>query len=119
MGFIKQNQFGSMSISNDVITQIAGGAAVECYGVVGMASQKLFKDGFAELLKIDSYSKGIVITENDKMYSVDMYVFLGYGVKIGEVVNEIQKKVKYVLEQTLDIELDSVNVFVQGIKFID
>ena len=28
------NEFGHIDISNDVIAQIAGGAAIECYGIV-------------------------------------------------------------------------------------
>ena len=31
--------------------------------------------------------------------------------KITEVIHEVQKKVKYVVESTLDLHVDSVNVF--------
>ena len=31
---------GSLSVSNDVIADIAGYAAMSCYGVVGMAEQQ-------------------------------------------------------------------------------
>jgi uncharacterized alkaline shock family protein YloU len=31
-----KNEFGQIDISNDVVAQIAGGAAIECYGIVGM-----------------------------------------------------------------------------------
>lgn len=51
---------GSVNISLDVVSTVAGGAATECYGVVGMASQKKLKDGFYELLKKENYSKGII-----------------------------------------------------------
>ena len=43
--FEKNTKLGSINISNDVIATIVGGAAMECYGVVGMASQKVLKDG--------------------------------------------------------------------------
>ena len=36
----KNNNMGTVNISWDVVATIAGGAAIECYGVVGMASQK-------------------------------------------------------------------------------
>jgi uncharacterized alkaline shock family protein YloU len=32
------NQLGHIKISNDVIATLAGMAALECYGLVGMAS---------------------------------------------------------------------------------
>ena len=47
----KNTNLGSVNISLDVVSTVAGGAATECYGVVGMASQKKLKDGFYELLK--------------------------------------------------------------------
>ena len=49
---------------------------------------------------------------------MDLYIVVSHGVKISEVVNEVQKKVKYVLEKTLEIEFDAVNIYVQGVKMI-
>ena len=51
MSINKSTQFGNIHISIDAIASLAGGVVTECYGVVGMASQKLVKDGIAELLK--------------------------------------------------------------------
>ena len=53
------------------------------------------------------------------MYKRQVYIIVGYGVKISEVVYEVQKKVKYVLETTLDVDIEAVNVFVQSIRVID
>lgn len=33
------NEFGSVQINAEVIANIAGSAAIECYGLVGMASK--------------------------------------------------------------------------------
>lgn len=115
----KNTQFGNISFSPDVVAQMAGGAATECYGVVGMASQKMLKDGFYELLKKDNFSRGIIASEGLTGLIVDMYIFVGYGMKISEIVFEVQKKVKYVLEKSLDVRVEAVNVYVQGIKVIE
>ncbi|MBS5115582.1 MAG: Asp23/Gls24 family envelope stress response protein [Erysipelotrichaceae bacterium] len=115
----KNTQYGNISFSSSVVAQMAGGAATECYGVVGMASQKMLKDGFYELLKKDNFSKGIITKEGLTGLIVDIYIFVGYGIKISEVVFEVQKKVKYVLERTLDVRVEAVNVYVQGIKVIE
>ena len=41
------NELGHVSISDDVISTVAGGTAVSCYGIIGMArnlrKRKLFK----------------------------------------------------------------------------
>ena len=102
----KNTNLGSVNISLDVVSTVAGGAATECYGVVGMASQKKLKDGFYELLKKENFSKGIIAS-------------LGYGIKINEILVEVQKKVKYVVESTLDVNVEAVNVYVQGLRNID
>ena len=115
----KNTKLGSINYSSSVVAQTAGGAATECYGVVGMASQKMIKDGIYELLKRDNFEKGIVTSEGLTGLIIDMYVFLAYDVKISEIVLEVQKRVKYVIETTLDVPVESVNVYVQGLKVIE
>ena len=119
MNYERENNLGKLNISKQVIANIAGGAATECYGVVGMASQNFLKDGIAEILKKENFARGIDIkqTEDGKM-SLDIYIVVAYGIKISEIALEVQKKVRYVLESTLDITVLSVNVFVQDIKVI-
>ena len=115
----KNTNLGSVNISLDVVSTVAGGAATECYGVVGMASQKKLKDGFYELLKKENYSKGIVARDGETGLILDLYVLLGYGIKMTEILYEVQKKVKYVVESTLDVNVEAVNVYVQGVQGIE
>ena len=56
MSISKSTQYGNIEISIDAIASLAGGVVTECYGVVGMASQKFLKDGIAELLKKENYA---------------------------------------------------------------
>ena len=119
MNIDQKTPYGGIGISLEAIASVAGKAASECYGVVGMTSQKMFKDGFNELLKRENYSKGVIIKNKDNGIEVDLYVVIGYGVKVTEVINEIQKRVKYTLEKALELDVLSVNVYVQGIKVIE
>lgn len=119
MSVTRNTKFGDINISKEAITSLAGGVVSECYGVVGMASQKMLKDGLAELLKKENYAKGVVVKESEGILDLDLYIIVSHGVKISEVVNEVQKKVKYVLEQSLDIEINTVNVYVQGVKVME
>lgn len=119
MSVTRNTKFGDINISKEAITNLAGGIVSECYGVVGMASQKFLKDGLAELLKKENYSKGVVVKEENGVLDLDLYVIVSHGVKISEVVYEAQKKVKYVLEKSLEFEVGKVNVFVQGVKVME
>ncbi|TXL67641.1 Asp23/Gls24 family envelope stress response protein [Cerasibacillus terrae] len=107
---------GLVTITNEVIATIAGGAAVECYGIVGMASKSQIRDGIAEILKKENYSRGVVVRQDDTHLHVDMYIIVSYGTKISEVAHNVQSQVKYTLQQILGLEIDSVNIYIQGVR---
>ena len=115
MSVTKNTQYGSINISIDAIATLAGGLVSECYGVVGMASQKI-KDGIAELLKKENYARGVKVRENDGQLELDLYIIVSHGIRISQVVNEVQKKVKYMMEKSLDLDFNVINVYVQGVK---
>ncbi len=47
----KSTEYGNIEISLDAIANLAGGAITECYGIVGMASQKTLKDGQGRIIE--------------------------------------------------------------------
>ncbi|ADC87772.1 Asp23/Gls24 family envelope stress response protein [Staphylococcus lugdunensis] len=110
------NEYGKIDISNEVIASVVGSKAVESYGIVGMASRQQVRDGIAEILGHENYAKGIVVHENNGILDVDMYIIVSYGVKISEVANNVQSTVKYTLEQALNVKVNSINIFVQGVR---
>lgn len=115
----KKTNYGKITVSEEAVASLAGGVITECYGVVGMASKKFVKDGWAELLKKENYAKGVVVRRTDSGLEIDLYIIVSFGIKISEVVQEAQKKVKYVLEKSLSEEISAVNVFVQGVQVIE
>ncbi len=110
------NEFGQIDISTDVLAQIAGGAAVECYGIVGMASKHQIRDGLTDILRKENFAKGVVIRKQDDDLHIDMYIIVSYGTKISEVAYQVQSKVKYTVDKTLGMSVKSVNIFVQGVR---
>jgi len=110
------NEFGQIDISTDVLAQIAGGAAVECYGIVGMASKHQIRDGLTDILRKENFTKGVVIRQQDDDLHIDMYIIVSYGTKISEVAYQVQSKVKYTVDKTLGMSVKSVNIFVQGVR---
>lgn len=116
MSIEMKTDYGQIEISNEVIATIAGGAAVDCYGIVGMASKNQLKDGISEILRKENFKKGIQVRhENDEVH-IDMYIIVSYGTKISEVAHNVQTKVRYTLDQTLGLAVDSINIFVQGVR---
>ncbi|MBM7603363.1 Asp23/Gls24 family envelope stress response protein [Metabacillus litoralis] len=111
-----KTKYGQIDISNEVIATVAGGAAIDCYGIVGMASKNQIKDGFTEILRKENFSKGVIVRQDDDSINIDMYIIVSYGTKISEVAHNVQTKVRYTLDQTVGLSVDSVNIFVQGVR---
>ncbi|MFJ8063862.1 Asp23/Gls24 family envelope stress response protein [Psychrobacillus sp. NPDC096426] len=111
-----KNEFGQIDISQDAVAQIAGGAAIECYGIVGMASKHQIRDGLTDILRKENFTKGVVVRQEKEHLHIDMYIIVSYGTKISEIAYQIQSKVKYTLNKSLGMSVESVNVYVQGVR---
>lgn len=111
-----RNELGQISISEEVIATVAGFAALDSYGLVGMASQKRVKDSIAELLGRENVGRGVEVKIQDDRIVIDLYIIVSYGTKISEVARNVMDKVKYTLDNTLGISVDEVNVIVQGVR---
>lgn len=111
-----KTNYGQIDISNDVIATIAGGAAVDCYGIVGMASKHQIKDGLTDILRRENFTRGVIVRQENDEVHIDMYIIVSYGTKISEVAHNVQSKVKYTLDKTVGLSVESVNIFVQGVR---
>lgn len=111
---------GIIYIDNEVIAQYAGSVAVECFGIVGMAGVNM-KDGLVRLLKVDSITRGISVTLNNlnNKLTLDFHVIVSYGVSILAVADNLISNVKYKVEEFTGIEIEKINIFVDGVRVID
>jgi len=106
---------GKIVIAEEVVATIAGVAATECYGIVGMASRKI-TDGIAELLGRESLSKGVEVTIDDSRVAISMYIVVGYGTKISEVAKNVIDQVRYKVESETGLNVRKVDIRIQGVK---
>ena len=109
---------GQVSVDTDVIAKYAGMAAVECFGVVGMAMISV-KDGLVKLLKRESLTHGITVEVQDNHISIDFHVIVAYGVSICAVSDNLIASVKYKVEEFTGMEVEKINIFVEGVRVID
>lgn len=109
---------GKIDVADQVIAVIAGSAALDCFGLVGMASRKGLKDGIAELLGRENLSRGVEVRREEELLQLDLYVVVSYGTRISEVAHNIQSKVKYVMEEVVGLKVDRVNIYVQGVRVL-
>ena len=58
---LMNTHMGNIAIDKDVVAQYAGTVAMECFGIVGMASVNV-KDGLVKLLKREYITRGINVS---------------------------------------------------------
>jgi len=110
------NQLGSVKIDDKVIAAIACSAAMETYGIVGLAAKNT-KEDIYELLGIEAMTKGVKITvEADSSLVIEASVIMEYGTRIAVVAENLIGKIKYNVESMTGLRVQSVNLIVQGIR---
>ena len=117
-GSSMNTHMGNITIDKEVIGQYAGSVAIECFGIVGMAGVNM-KDGLVKLLKMDSITRGIVVTMDENKLILDFHVIVSYGVSILAVSENLISNVKYKVEKFTGLEIEKINIFVEGVKVID
>lgn len=110
---------GIITIDPDVIAKYAGTVAVECFGIVGMATVSV-KDGLVKLLKQESLTKGIhVVISEDNKVALDFHIIVAYGVSISAVTENLISNVKYKVEEFSGMTVDKINIYIEGVRVID
>lgn len=110
-----QTVSGALRVSNDVIADLAGYAALECYGVVGMALTDE-EQGVARLLPIYRLRKGIEVSMDGNAIVVDLHVVLEQGVNMASVAENLVSTVKFILNQIAELTNVEVRVHVEGMR---
>lgn len=123
MSVNKKTAYGKINIANKAIASVVASAALECYGVVGLSEKNSLvvkvADKIQSILTKDEYVKGVSVFQDKNSISISLYIVISYGVKVTEVLNEVQKKVKYVAQKTFDITINKVNVYAVSLRKID
>ena len=108
---------GTLSVSNEVIADIAGYAAMSCYGVVGMAEQMQGAES-VRLLPGQRLRKGVLVTTTESGLTVDLHVVLEAGVNMRSVSDNLSNSVAFTLSEIAQIDPASLKIaiHIDGMK---
>ena len=106
---------GNLHVANDVLADMVGNAALECYGVVGMAEIDE-QAGVARLLPSFRLRKGIDVASVGGRVAVDLHVIVEQGVNMSSVVGNLTSSVKFLLKQIAELENVDVKVHIVGLR---
>ena len=102
---------GELHVANDVLADMVGNAAMECYGVVGMTAPNA-ADGIAKILPNSRLRRGVVVDATEEGIHVELYVVIEYGTNISTVSRNLIDQVSFVLSEYARVPLAGVEVHV-------
>jgi len=110
----RKEALGEIIITSKVITTLSGAAAINCFGVRGMAKRGL-SDGIVHLLKRESMHKGVLVTYHpDESISIELHIVINYGINISALTTSIIDEVRYKVQSATGLSVSSVDVFVDA-----
>jgi uncharacterized alkaline shock family protein YloU len=105
---------GNLHVANDVLADIVGNAAMQCYGVVGMSSTSAI-DGIINLLPATRLRKGVIITPTEDGIAVELHVVIEYGTNIATVSQNLVDAVQFALKEYACVNVLSIDVHVRDV----
>lgn len=110
-----KTELGTITINEEVLLKVAGYSALECYGIVGMAS-KSAKDGFVQMWNRENLGRGVRLHPAEEYVDVDLFIVVEYGISIRAVCDTIIETVKYKIEHLTGIKVNRINVAIEDIR---
>lgn len=107
------NNDGNIKISDEVISTIAAVAVSEIDGANTMGGTF---GGLVEKFSKKNYTKGIKVTSNEGLITIDVNIVVDFGVKIHEVAWNVQSNVKKSVELMSGLDVEKVNIHVVGVE---
>jgi uncharacterized alkaline shock family protein YloU len=113
----EQTPIGSIHISPRAIATIAYHAALQSYGVVGLAPKNLM-DGLTQAVVKDP-THGIEVTYDGENIFIDVYIVIEYGTRIKSVAASVANTVRFHVERALGMPINEINIHVQNLRISD
>lgn len=102
-----------LRFSSEVIETIAGIAASEIDGIIGMSGGIV--EGFAEKLGRKNLTKGVSVEVGEEEVAVDLKVIVEYGRNVPEIYQQVVEAVKNAIQHMTGLTVVEVNMYVEGV----
>lgn len=106
---------GNCIISDEVIATIAGKAAMEVPGVLGMANRPTDIKGLVST----GAERSVMVTNRESTIALDVYIHIAVDGKIQEIGTAVQRGVKSAVQAMTGKPVTRVNVHIAGIVLED
>jgi len=117
-----KTELGEINITKETIRSIVSLNLADVKGVVG--NRKSIIKEITDMLKGDTNEnemeeavRSIKVEIKDNKPFINLYIIIKYGVRIPDIAWDIQNRVKENLMKKLNIDINEIDIHVQGIQF--
>jgi len=117
-----KNDLGEINITRESIRSIVSLTLTDVKGVVG--NRKSIIKEITDMLRGDASEneteeavRTIKVEIKDNKPLINLYIIIKYGVRIPDIAWDIQSRVKEGLIKKLGMEINDIDIHVQGIQF--
>lgn len=117
-----KTDLGEINVTKETIGNIVSLNLSDVKGVVG--SRKSIIKEITDMLRgdtseneIEEASRNIKVEIKDNKPLINLYIVIKYGVRIPDIAWDIQSRVKEGLMKKLGIDVNEIDIHVQGIQF--
>jgi len=107
------NDLGVIRIADEVVSTVAGLAAVDVEGVASMSGG--WGTDLVEKLGKRNLGKGIKVDATGDQTIIDIFIVIEFGYAIPKVAENVQKEVKVAVESMTGLTVSAVNVHVVSV----
>jgi len=105
---------GTIHISPKAVATIVYRAALESYGVVGLAPKNI-AEGLAQTITRVPM-RGISVQYDREELNIDINIVVEYGTRITTVAHSVANTIRFHVEKALGMPVHEVNIHIQGMR---
>ena len=110
----EKTSLGGINISPNAIATIAYHAALESYGVVGLAPKNIADDIVKSITR--EPLRGVSVNYDGEDIDIEIRIIVEYGTRINSVAESVANTVRFHVERAMGLKVNNINVHVAGLR---
>lgn len=109
---LSTSALGRVAVSDDAIAGIVRSAALESYGVVGLAGDSRW----SQLIPWREDAKAIDVRMRDDGLVVELRVVVEHGLRLAEVASTVRSRIEYELDRMVGVPIADLEVHIERVR---
>ncbi len=105
---------GKVTYNKNILLSIINLATKEISGVSSLCDN--FGSGLKKFFS-NNYTNGVKIEYGKNGVSIDVYIIVYDGYSVPDIAYKVQENIKNGISSMLDVNIDAINVHVQGVDY--